>query len=84
MLLKIWKQGLAQGPPDHSPFDESIERKWVEHWLFYANSIRIASAMGGPDYGVFEGGRWRTSGNLVEMMEWLKLMTREKPEDDPR
>ena len=72
ILLSAWEKGAAKGPEQKdSIFNEVIERKWVEQWLFYANSTRFASAMGGADYGVFADGRWRLSGNLQEMREWL-------------
>ena len=79
IMKAIWKseyaQGLAKGG---SPFDEFIEKKWCDGWLFYANSIRFASAMaGGGDYGVFAQGRYHLSRNIQEMADWLKL--RQKP-----
>jgi hydroxylamine dehydrogenase len=75
IVASAWKQGVASGPPDHSPFDESLERQWVEQWLFFANSTRLAAAMGGADYGVFDNGRWYMSRNLQDMAEWLKIKT---------
>lgn len=66
MLGEGWKQGLAAGPPA-SIFDEPFERMWVEHWLFYANSVRFASAMAGADYGVFADGRFQMTSNLLRM-----------------
>ena len=74
LLRSAWAEGLAKGPDQGaSPFDEPIELKWVEQWLFFANSIRFASAMMGADYGVFERGRWNSYQNLKEMEEWLNL-----------
>ena len=74
LLQTAWKEGLAQGPDQGaSPFDEPLELKWVEQWLFYANSTRFASAMMGADYGVFERGRWKMHQNIKEMAEWLNL-----------
>jgi len=55
IVLKAWEKGVAD---NSNPFDEAIEKMWVEQWLFYANSVRFSSAMGGADYGVFESGRW--------------------------
>ncbi len=78
ILEQAWQQGLAS---QENPFDEPIERRWVQQWLFFANSTRFASAMGGADYGVFANGRWELSKNLVEMWEWLK---RAAPEHPPR
>lgn len=73
ILIAAWEAGVAKGPAqDDSIFNEAIERKWVEQWLFFANSTRFASAMAGADYGVFANGRWYLSKNLQEMAEWLK------------
>jgi hypothetical protein len=72
ILLSAWEQGAARGlGQNDSFFNEGIEKKWVEQWLFYANSTRYASAMIGADYGVFADGRWYLSRNLREMAEWL-------------
>ena len=80
ILFTAWDKGLARGPAQkESPFDESIEKKWVEQWLFYANSVRFSSAMCGADYGVFENGRWNLSKNTREMADWLEArMAREE------
>jgi hypothetical protein len=51
---------------------------WVEHWLFYANSIRFASAMAGADYGAFANGRWYMTKNLQMMVDWLKSKSKEE------
>ena len=72
IMQEIWKLGLADR--QNSIYDESIERKWSETWLFYANTIRFASAMGGGgDYGVFADGRYHLSKNLLELNDWLDL-----------
>ncbi|GAB4262237.1 multiheme c-type cytochrome [Deferrisoma sp.] len=82
VLLKAWEKGLAQGPgQDASPFDEAIERMWVEQWLFYANSTRFASAMAGADYGVFANGRWYLQKNLAQMWDWLNFLESRKGQD---
>jgi len=74
LMLSIWQDGLAEGPPQGaSPFDEAVERLWVEEWLFYANSIRLAAAMAGADYGVFAGGRFQATQTLQKMYDWLRL-----------
>ena len=79
ILMQAWKKGLAQGlSRKKSIFDEAIEKKWVEQWLFYANSTRFASAMGGADYGVFANGRWHMTRNIQEMLDWLKMRTTKK------
>ena len=77
VMQEIWKQGFATGlSQGGSLTDEAIERKWAEIWLFYANSIRFASAMaGGGDYGVFADGRFASSQRIVEMNDWLKFQT---------
>jgi len=79
LLEEAWKTGVAQGPAQGGGvFDEPLERLWVESWLFYANSIRFAAAMGGADYGVFAGGRWQLSRSVREMEKELRLGSREK------
>ncbi len=74
LVQRAWKLNLARGLAQKaSPFDEHIERLWVSQWLFYANSLRFASAMMGPDYGVFEQGRWDSTGTVQRMHDWLKI-----------
>ena len=73
MIVKAWDTGLAKGRiQGDSIFNEAIEKKWMEQWLFYANSVRMSSAMLGADYGVFEGGRWHMSKNIQHIFHWLK------------
>jgi hydroxylamine dehydrogenase len=74
LIETIWKKGYAKGPAQGaSPFDEYIERRWCETWLFHANGIRFASAMGGGgDYGVFEDGRYQLSRTMMEMQDWIQ------------
>jgi hypothetical protein len=75
ILLSAWEKGLAKGiVQGENIFDEAIEKKWTEQWLFYGNSTRFASAMGGADYGVFANGRWYQSKNLQEMKDYLKFL----------
>ena len=75
IVLAAWKKGLAKGlDKKESIFNEAIERMWVEQWLFYANSTRFASAMGGADYGVFADGRWYMSKNIQQMADWLHFL----------
>ncbi|MBU2548597.1 MAG: hydroxylamine oxidase [Proteobacteria bacterium] len=76
LMTQAWDQGLAHGLPQASPFDEALERKWTAQWLFYANSTRLASAMGGADHGVFDQGRWDLSRNLMEMRDWMRFLRR--------
>ena len=70
---KAWDTGVSKGlEQKDSLFNDGMERKWAEQWLFYANSIRFASAMAGADYGVFEKGRWNMSKGFQELFETLK------------
>ena len=74
VLLSAWEKGAAMGPGQgDSPFNEAIEKMWVELWLFYANSTRYASAMSGADYGVFANGRWYMSKTIQEMLDHLEF-----------
>ena len=73
IVLTSWDKGYARGlAQKDSIFDETVEKMWVEHWLFYANSIRFASAMAGADYGAFANGRWYMIKNLQMMADWLE------------
>jgi hypothetical protein len=77
LMQVAWEKGSAKGPAQKdSPFNEPLEKKWVEQWLFYANSTRYASAMMGADYGVFANGRWYLNKNIEEMAERLKQPVR--------
>jgi hypothetical protein len=74
VLLSAWEKGMAKGlVQEDSIFNETIERRWVEQWLFFANSTRYASAMLGGDYGVFDHGRWYLSRNILEMADEIGL-----------
>ena len=74
MMLTAWEKGVAKGlAQNDSIFNEAFEKKWVEQWLFFANSTRFASAMAGADYGVFANGRWYLSKNIQEMADWLEF-----------
>jgi len=78
IMLEAWTKGAAKGlTQNDSLFNEAIEKKWVEQWLFYANSTRFASAMAGADYGVFANGRWYLGKNLQEMADWLEFKLQE-------
>jgi hydroxylamine dehydrogenase len=87
VLLSAWEKGLARGAAQNdSVFNEPIERKWTEQWLFFANTTRFSAAMMGTDYGVFDQGRWHMTRNLLEMQEWLDHMgmagnVGQKPQD---
>jgi len=75
IMKDIWKRGLARGiVKGGNPFDEAVERKWSDIWLFYANTIRFASAMaGGGDYGVFANGRYQLTKEVAELKDWMDL-----------
>lgn len=78
ILLSAWEKGAAKGLAQmDSIFNEAIEKKWVEQWLFFANSTRYASAMAGADYGAFADGRWYMSKNIQEMADWLEFKIKE-------
>ena len=74
IMLTAWEKGVAKGlAQNDSIFNEAIEKKWVEQWLFFANSTRFASAMVGGDYGVFANGRWYMAKNIQEIADWLEF-----------
>lgn len=69
-LMEVaWDRGLADPA---NPFDELIEKVWIRQWLFYANSVRYAAAMSGPDYAAFKNGWWYLSENLRKLEAHLK------------
>jgi hypothetical protein len=75
LIIQAWEKGVANGlAQNDSIFNEAIEKKWMEEWLFFANSTRMSSAMLGTDYGVFDNGRWYMAKNIAEMDSWLKMM----------
>jgi hypothetical protein len=81
ILQEAWKRGYAQGPASGgSPFDEAIEHRWADIWLFYANSIRFTAAMaGGGDYAVFADGHYAHAKRIKELQEWLEERTPPDP-----
>jgi hydroxylamine dehydrogenase len=71
LMLDIWERGIEDNA---NPFDGSLERMWASQWLFYANSIRYASAMtGAPDYATFKNGWWKFNENIQLMKDWIGL-----------
>jgi hypothetical protein len=71
LMEEAWNNGLEY---KSNPFDEPIEQRWTMQWLFYANSVRYASAMtGAPDYAAFKHGWWDMTNNLAEMKEMIEL-----------
>lgn len=83
LMQEAWRRGLATGPPGASPFDEYVERLWVEQWLFFANSTRFASAMVGADLGVFEQGRWDLAKRVRQLQDWMDLRRDAPPKAKP-
>ncbi len=82
ILTTAWEKGAAKGlPQGEDIFDEALEKKWVEHWLFFANSTRFASAMAGADYGAFANGRWYLAKNIQEMADWLEFKLQSMEEE---
>ncbi len=71
VLSDAWKGQLAD---QKNPFDETLEKKWIYQWLFYANSVRYATAMSGPDYAAFKNGWW----DLTRNLEVMKMMVEER------
>lgn len=69
LLQDGWSKKLAD---QSNPFDEELEKLWIKQWLFYANSVRYGSAMGGPDYAAFKHGWWDLSNNLEEMRDYIR------------
>ena len=68
VLQRAWREGHAD---PSNMFNESIERHWVEQWLFYGTSVRYAAAMGSGDIATFHNGWWQLTSNLQEMHEWV-------------
>ncbi len=80
IVQKAWNQGLADGvAADSNPFDEGIEKLWIRQWLFYANSVRLSTAMAGADYGVFADGRWWLADNMRQLYDKWQLLKRHTP-----
>lgn len=78
IMERIWKDGLALGPDaGASPFDEAVERTWMDTWLFHANTVRFSSAMaGGGDYSAFAEGRYHLSRKIAELDDWHRFRSR--------
>ncbi len=75
LVQQAWDGGVAKGlAQNDSIFNEAIEKKWIEQWLFFGNSTRMSSAMLGTDYGVFDNGRWYMAKNIQEIYDWLQIM----------
>lgn len=77
IISEVWAAGLAEA---ENPFDEYPERLWSDQWLFYANTVRFASAMGGGgDYGVFADGQYQMTKRLFELEDWFNSAKNRKP-----
>jgi hydroxylamine dehydrogenase len=77
IMSDIWTATLADA---ENPFDEFSERLWCDQWLFYANTVRFASAMGGGgDYGIFADGRYQMTRGLFELEDWFGAAKKRKP-----
>ena len=71
IMERGWSRGIASRD---NPFDESIEIVWTEEWLFFANSIRYASAMAGaPDHAAFHNGWWNMQKAIEELKEAVHI-----------
>jgi hypothetical protein len=51
----------------------------MKQWLYYANSIRLGSAMNGPDYASFQTGWFDLTTHLREMREWIDTKATAQP-----
>ena len=75
MLLEAYKKKLAD---PSNLFDEHIEHVWLEAWLFYANSIRYATAMSGPDYTAFKLGWYKLIDLIYQMEDYMQFLEKLK------
>ncbi|MBD3305205.1 hydroxylamine oxidase [candidate division KSB3 bacterium] len=74
LMVDAWEQTLED---NSNPFDEGIEQLWIKQWLFYANTVRYASAMtGGYKYTAFKDGWWELTNILQEMHD--KISAKQK------
>ena len=73
LVSEAWGKGLEDKT---NPFDEEIEKMWIEQWLFYANTIRYSAAMtGAPDYQAFKHGWWDMTRNIEHMKNTIEVKT---------
>ena len=67
VMASAWEKQLED---NMNPFDEGIEQMWIKQWLFYANTVRYASAMtGAHKYTAFTDGWWELTNNFQEMQD---------------
>jgi len=70
LLSVAWDKKLADNT---NPFDETVEQLWVQQWLFYANTVRYASAMTGAyEYAGFKNGWWDLTHTLQKIRDHLE------------
>jgi len=72
LMQRAWALGLAD---KSNPFDEPLERRWMKQWLYYANSIRLGSAMSGPDRTSFQTGWFDLTTHLRQLQEDINAKT---------
>ena len=73
LISKAWEDRLEDKT---NPFDEDIEKMWIEQWLFYANTMRYSAAMtGAPDYQAFKHGWWDMTKNIEHMKNAIEVKT---------
>lgn len=75
IMMKAWKK---KSESKTNPFDEYLESLWVRQWLLYANSVRYATAMMGPDYAAFKNGWFELTYNLQRMKEIAAIKEKKK------
>jgi hypothetical protein len=75
LMQTAWNRGLAD---KSNPFDEPLERRWMKQWLYYANSIRLGSAMNSADQTSFQTGWFDLTTHLREMQEWIDARSKPK------
>ncbi|UCD37053.1 MAG: hydroxylamine oxidase [Fidelibacterota bacterium] len=75
LLQQAWDRKV-EDPAD--PFDETLEMMWLRQWVFYANSVRYATAMSGPDYAAFKNGWFDLAENLRAMETELRVRAKKK------
>ncbi len=66
LMQQAWKEKRCDAK---NMFDEELERLWVKQWLYYANALRLGSAMSGFDYSSFQLGWFDLTGNMAVMQK---------------
>jgi hypothetical protein len=78
LMQQAWDKGWADR---RRLFDEPLEQRWLRQWFFYANSLRLASAMSGPQYATFRHGWFELVNNLKEMEAWMETRKSSKEKE---